>query len=116
VRFIQSDLFSAIEGQYDLIVANLPYIPAGEIAGLSREVQRDPVSALDGGADGTAIIRTFAEQALAHLAPGGTVALEIGAGQSDSLMEHLRSLGYKEVRATADYNGIARFLFATQGT
>jgi release factor glutamine methyltransferase len=116
VRFIQSDLFSAIEGHYDLIVANLPYIPAGEIAGLSREVQRDPVSALDGGTDGTAIIRTFAEQALGHLAPGGTVALEIGAGQSESLMEHLRSLGYKEVRATADYNGIARFLFATQGT
>jgi release factor glutamine methyltransferase len=115
VRFIRSDLFSDVPGQYDLMVANLPYIPAAEIAGLSREVQADPVSALDGGPDGADIIRAFLDQARAHLTPGGTVALEIGAGQSAMLVEHLRLLGYNEIRATADYAGINRFLFASHG-
>jgi len=118
VRFLRGDLFSALSGEkalYALIVANLPYIPAGEIAGLSREVRRDPLSALDGGPDGTAIIRTFLDQARAYLAPGGSVALEIGAGQGEMLMEHLRLLGYNNIRSTADYGGINRFLFATHG-
>jgi release factor glutamine methyltransferase len=115
VRFIRSDLFSAISGPYALIVANLPYIPAGEIATLSREVRRDPVSALDGGPDGARIIRDFLDQARGHLAPGGAVALEIGAGQSEMLVEHLRLLGYNQIRATADYAGINRFLFANHG-
>jgi release factor glutamine methyltransferase len=115
VRFIHSDLFSAISGPYGLIVANLPYIPAGEIATLSREVRRDPVSALDGGPDGAGIIRDFLDQARGHLAPGGAVALEIGAGQSEMLVEHLRLLGYNQIRATADYAGINRFLFANHG-
>jgi len=118
VRFLHGDLFAALPAPvaaYDLIVANLPYIPAGEIAGLSREVRRDPPAALDGGPDGGDIIRAFLAQAQAHLAAGATVALEIGAGQAEMLMEHLRLLGYKDIRATADYNGIKRFLFATHG-
>ncbi len=115
VRFIESDLFSAVPGQYALMVANLPYIPAPEIPTLSREVRTDPVSALDGGPDGTEIIRTFLDHARPHLTPGGMVALEIGAGQSETLVDHLCLLGYKDVRATADYAGINRFLFATHG-
>jgi release factor glutamine methyltransferase len=115
VRLLQGDLFSPAPGQYALIVANLPYVSAAEIQTLSREVRHDPHTALDGGPDGTAIIRIFLEQARAHLAPGGSVALEIGAGQAEMLMEHLRSLGYNDVRATADYSGINRFLFAIYG-
>lgn len=115
VRFLQSDLFASLPGEYDLIVANLPYIPAPDIPALSREVRRDPVLALDGGPDGAAIIRAFLEQARSHLAAGGSVALEIGAGQAEMLMEHLHLLGYNDVRSTADYAGITRFLFATHG-
>ena len=115
VRLILSDLLAAVSGPYALIVANLPYIPAGEIAGLSREVRADPVSALDGGPDGADVIRALLDQARAHLSPGGMVALEIGAGQSEMLMEHLRLLGYNHVRPAADYAGINRFLFATHG-
>jgi len=118
VRLLQSDLFSALAGQdsrYGLIVANLPYIPGREIAGLSREVRRDPPLALDGGPDGAGVIRTFLDQARLHIEPGGVVALEIGAGQSEMLMEHLRLLGYNDIRSTADYGGINRFLFATHG-
>ncbi len=115
VHFLETDLFSTVTAQYDLIAANLPYVPAGEIPTLSPEVRRDPPAALDGGPDGAALIRTFLDQARAHLAPGGMVALEIGAGQSELLVEHLRLLAYKDVRATADYAGINRFLFASHG-
>jgi release factor glutamine methyltransferase len=118
VRFFKGDLFSALAppiAQYDLMVANLPYIPAGDIPGLSREVRRDPPGALDGGPDGIAIIREFLTQAPPHLLPGGMVALEIGAGQAEKLMEHLQLQGYKNIRATADYAGINRFLFANHG-
>jgi len=115
VHFLESDLFSAVAGQYGLIVANLPYVTAGEMLTLSREVRADPVSALDGGSDGCDVIRAFLDQARAHLLPGGAVALEIGAGQSEMLVEHLRLLGYNDIRSTADYAGINRFLFANHG-
>ena len=62
VRIYRSNLLAATEGQFQLIVANLPYIAASEIPGLSREVQHDPHSALDGGPVGTEIIfRLIAE-------------------------------------------------------
>jgi release factor glutamine methyltransferase len=117
VRFLKGDLFAALPepAGYDLIVANLPYIPAPEIPGLSREVRRDPITALDGGPDGGDVIRALLAAAPSHLATGGRVALEIGAGQAEMLVEHLRLLGYKDIRATADYSGINRFLFATHG-
>jgi release factor glutamine methyltransferase len=115
VRFFRSDLFANVPDRYDLIVANLPYVAAGDLPGLSREVRRDPALALDGGRDGAEVIRAFLDQARAHLPPGGMVAIEIGAGQAEMLVEHLRLLAYKEVRATADYAGINRFLFATHG-
>jgi len=118
VRFLQGDLFAALPvdgAAYDLVVANLPYVPAGDIARLSREVRRDPILALDGGPDGGDVIRAFLAQAPPHLLAGGTVALEIGAGQAEMLVEHLRLLGYKNIRATADYSGVTRFLFATHG-
>jgi release factor glutamine methyltransferase len=111
----QSDLLAGVHGIFDLIVANLPYIPSAEIATLSREVRHDPLLALDGGPDGLAPIRTLLAQAPARLAPGGIIALEIGAGQSASLMDHLRALGYGAIRPAADYSGITRFLFATYG-
>jgi len=115
VSFLRSDLFAEVSGQYGLIVANLPYVPAGELLTLSREVRRDPIAALDGGPDGADVIRAFLEQARPHLVPGGMVALEIGAGQAEMLMEHLRLLGYNNIRCAADFGGINRFLFATHG-
>jgi release factor glutamine methyltransferase len=115
VHFLRSDLFSAVPGQYGLIVANLPYIPAAELPALSREVRHDPMPALDGGPDGAGVIRPFLDQARPHLLPGGTVALEIGAGQAEMLMEHLRLLGYNDIRSAPDYGGVNRFLFANHG-
>lgn len=115
VRFLQSDLFSAVDGRFDLIVANLPYIPAGEIATLSREVQFDPRLALDGGAQGTEIIERLIGQAPEYLTPGGRLALEIGHDQSAHLGSALERHNFRDIRPVADYQGILRFLFAIYG-
>src|SRR5690606_32785346 len=81
VRFVQSDLFSGIEGTFDLIAANLPYIPDGDETELSREVRRDPALALYGGPRGTEIMEQFLRESPAYLNPGGLLAMEFGIGQ-----------------------------------
>ena len=115
VQWLQSDLLEAVEGAFDLIIANLPYIPGGEIAGLAREVQHDPVLALDGGPVGTEIMERLIDQARCHLKPGGRLVLEIGIDQSAPLAAVLERQNYRDIRPVADYQGILRFLFATYG-
>lgn len=115
VQFIQSNLFEKVEGVFDCIVANLPYIASEVLPTLSREVQRDPALALDGGASGVEIIARLIADAPAFLSPGGQIVLEIGADQSISLRQQLAEKHYTEIRAQADYQGFDRFLFATYG-
>jgi release factor glutamine methyltransferase len=117
VTFLESDLLAAIPANaaFDLIVANLPYIPAGEIAGLAREVQHDPVAALDGGPIGTELIFRLIEEARARLNPGGQIALEIGHDQSESVCAELLRQNYRDIRAVADYQDTLRFVFAIYG-
>ena len=113
VAFHQGNLMEPVSGVFDCIVANLPYVPAGDMATLSREVQRDPTLALDGGPDGTALIRPFLLSARAHLQ--GLLALEIGHAQSAPLAEALSEAGYRDICPEPDYNHRNRFLFATYG-
>jgi len=115
VHFHQSNLLEAVEGTFDLIIANLPYIPGGEIPGLAREVQHDPVLALDGGPVGTELIEKLIDQARTHLNPGGRLVLEIGHDQAQMLAAELERQKYRDIRPVADYQGILRFLFATYG-
>ena len=115
VQFVQSDLLEAVDGVFDLIIANLPYIPGGEIAGLSREVQSDPRLALDGGPVGTELIERLIDQARRHLKPGGRLVLEIGIDQAERLEAELARQNYRDIRPVADYQGIIRFLFAIYG-
>lgn len=113
LRFVRSDLFEKLAGTvYELIVANLPYIPSAEIPGLSREVKRDPHLALDGGADGLRIIQRLIEQSPAHLAPGGWLALELHHDQAPAVTAHLQSAGFSGIEIHADLAGIERFAFA----
>lgn len=112
VEFLQSDLFSALHGRrFDLIAANLPYIAAGEISGLSAEVQRDPALALDGGPRGTELIERFIGELPQHLTLNGLVALEVGAGQTEYLAEIMRRSSLRDVVAVNDYSRRDRFLF-----
>ncbi len=113
VHFSQSDLMANVEGSFDLIVANLPYIAAEEIAALSREVRHDPILALDGGTRGLEILFRFIDLVRAQLK--GRLALEIGHDQSDSLQAELSRLQYQDIRPVDDYHGRHRFLFATHG-
>ncbi|MEI6351293.1 MAG: peptide chain release factor N(5)-glutamine methyltransferase [Verrucomicrobiota bacterium] len=115
VQLFKSNLLAGVEGAFDLIVANLPYIPAGEIASLSREVQHDPRLALDGGPIGTELINQLIGQAREHLNPGGRLVLEIGHDQALPLGAELERQNYRDIRPVADYQGVLRFLFASYG-
>src|SRR5215472_12463943 len=96
VRFLKSDLLKNVDGMFDLIVANLPYVPAQDRHTLSREVLRDPEVALFGGAHGDELMRRLIEQAPARLRPGGLLALEIGIGQSEALLSILAGKKYRD--------------------
>ena len=112
LTLVKSDLFSAMAGQrFDLIAANLPYIAAAEIAGLSADVQRDPVLALDGGVCGTELIERFLEELPQHLNLNAFVALEVGAGQTAALAEIMSRLPLRDVTAVNDLSRRDRFLF-----
>jgi release factor glutamine methyltransferase len=105
------DLFDAVSPalRLDLVTANAPYIPTGEIESLQIDVRRhEPRVALDGGADGLDVIRRIVVEAPRHLIPGGVLALEVGAGQAPSAVDLLHGGGFREVGARRDYGGIER--------
>ena len=108
--FVESDLFSALgQESYDLIVANLPYVPERDRPTLARELAHDPDLALFGGPDGMDLIRRFIPEAARRLAPGGWLALEIGIHQAAESESLLRAAGLGEVRTLKDLSGVARF-------
>jgi release factor glutamine methyltransferase len=116
IAFHEADLLPPPEaGTFDLITANLPYIPAAEIAGLSREVRHDPILALDGGPEGLDLIVRLAPLALERLTSGGHLLLEIGIDQSEAVMACLAGHNYRDIKALPDYQGIPRFIEAVKG-
>ncbi len=110
--FFHSDLFAAITGPFDGIVANLPYIPETDRATLSREVMHDPPLALFSGTDGLDLIRRFIPEAFQHLKPGGWLVLEIGHDQASQVIEILKTSAFTAIEVKTDLSGIARFPFA----
>ncbi len=115
VRFIHGDLLPPDAGPFDLIAANLPYIPSAEIDGLAPEVLRDPRSALDGGPDGLDLIRRLIADAPARLAAGGALLLEIGAGQDAAVTALLEASKYRDISVRRDYQEVPRFAVAFHG-
>lgn len=115
ITFIQSDLFEKIEGPFDLIVSNPPYIASKEIPCLAREVRQEPVLALDGGLDGLDIVRRLTEQAGRFVVPGGRLALEVGFGQPGPVAQRLAALGWN-TEIKKDIFGIERFVMACKNT
>ncbi len=110
--FTESDLFSALDGSFHGIAANLPYVPDSDRATISREVTHDPALALFSGADGLDLIRRFIPAAFAQLVPGGWLALEIGHDQASQVHEILQACGFSDVEVKTDLSGIDRFPFA----
>lgn len=103
---VQSDWFEGVEGRFDLVVSNPPYIAETEIAGLAAEVRgHDPRGALSDGGDGLEACRAIAGAVMAHLAPGGRVLIEIGAGQGRQVAGLFARAGLAEVRILPDLDG-----------
>ena len=115
VHFVKSYLLQNVDGAFDLIVANLPYIAARDRNILSREVLHDPEGALFSGEHGDELLRELIEQAPARLRPSGRLALEVGLGQSESLFSTLTGKNYRDICLKNDYSGRPRFLFARYG-
>ncbi len=109
--FVESDLFQNIEGRYDVIVANLPYVAEGEAKGISKEVSHDPELALYSGLEGLDLLRKFIPEAVHHLSAGGMVALEIGYDQAERVKEMLTTANYKAITVEKDLSGVPRFPF-----
>lgn len=84
-KFLLTDMFSDISDSFDLICVNPPYIPTSELASLQAEVKREPRLALDGGEDGLDFYRRIARDYATHLSPGGTLLMEVGAGQAEDV-------------------------------
>jgi release factor glutamine methyltransferase len=110
--FLQSDLFSAVEGTFDLIVANLPYVAESERDNLEPEVLHDPGMALFSGPDGLDLLRLFCAQCEPFLGKDGLIALEVGHDQGETVATLLREAGLIDVAVKNDLNGIPRFPLA----
>jgi release factor glutamine methyltransferase len=108
VRLIEASGLSGLDGPFDLIVSNPPYVEAGVIDGLAPELRHEPRVALDGGPDGLHAVRCLCAEAPALLERPGWLALEIGYGQADAVQELLRAAGAAEVQVFPDLAGIPR--------
>lgn len=102
-EWVRSDLFDNITETFDVIMANPPYIPTGEILSLMPEVRDfEPENALDGGADSLDFYRKIAGQVKDYLNPGGYVYMEIGYDQGEAVSELMRNAGFTEVEVIKD--------------
>lgn len=111
--FIACDMDTALAGVFDLVVSNPPYIASADIAGLPPEVRHfDPPQSLDGGPDGLDYYRAIAATVPGLLRPGGSVVVELGAGQASAVMELFRSAGLATASPRNDLNGVPRVLLA----
>ena len=112
-HFIAGDWARPIDGGFDAIVANPPYIPSAAVADLPAAVRdHDPLLALDGGSDGLAAYRAIAPELSRLLRPGGVFAGEIGAGQADGVAALLGRTGLRIEEFVRDLAGIIRCVVA----
>lgn len=110
--FLQSDLFEKVEGQFEIIVSNPPYIRSDVIGTLMEEVRlHEPLMALDGGSDGLSFYRRIVKESRRHLCGGGQLFLEIGYDQREAVTALLREAGFRNVTAIPDYAGLDRVVY-----
>lgn len=113
-HFLQSDLFEKVEGKFEIIVSNPPYIASAEVEKLMPEVRdHEPRMALDGTEDGLFFYRRIIEEAGKHLVSSGMLFFEIGYDQGQAVSELMRTEGYCEVQVVQDYAGLDRVVLGT---
>ena len=126
--FLEGDLFEALEqervrecgetgglnGRYDIIVSNPPYIETEVIGTLMPEVrEHEPVMALNGGEDGLTFYRRIVQGAGEHLKRGGMLFFEIGCEQAVSVREIMEQAGFREIEVVKDFAGLDRVVYGT---
>ncbi|HEY1721366.1 MAG TPA: peptide chain release factor N(5)-glutamine methyltransferase [Magnetospirillaceae bacterium] len=109
--FMSGDWGQALQGRFDAILVNPPYIPEGEIAGLEPEVARwDPMLALAGGKDGLDAVRVLAANLPQLVEKNGVIGVELGAGQHDDAAALFKAAGLETVAKPKDLGGVIRCL------
>lgn len=115
VRLVHSNLFESVEGVFDMIVSNPPYIPTEDIEDLMREVRdHEPHLALDGSKDGLLFYRKLAEESGRYLVPGGSLLFEIGYDQGEAVSQLLDQAGFKDIHVKKDLAGLDRVVYAVK--
>lgn len=110
--FAESNLFEKVDGKFEVIVSNPPYIKSAEIEGLMPEVRdHEPHGALDGGADGLFFYRKITAEAREHLPGGGMLFYEIGFDQGAAVKDILEENGFQEIQIVKDFAGLDRVVF-----
>jgi release factor glutamine methyltransferase len=110
-RIMEGDLDAPLpaSARFDLVTANPPYIPTGDLQSLPPDVRdHEPHIALDGGKDGLSLVRGVIDAARRRLRPGGIAALEVGYDQAERVAELFRVAGFIAVERRKDYGGIER--------
>lgn len=112
VKFIKSNLFNKIDKmKFDIIVSNPPYIKKDVISCLSKEVQKEPELALDGGIDGLDFFRKITEQAIDYLKLGSYLCFEIGYDQKDEVLDIIKKQEhYSNIYCKKDLGGNDRVI------
>ena len=111
-KFIQSDLFENVDGKYDIIVSNPPYIKSEVIETLMPEVKvHEPRMALDGTEDGLYFYRKITDFSKEYLKRGGMLYYEIGHDQGEEVSEIMKAAGFTDVHVVKDYAGLDRVVY-----
>ncbi|MEN8164015.1 MAG: peptide chain release factor N(5)-glutamine methyltransferase [Acidobacteriota bacterium] len=110
VAWLWSDLMSCCGPGFDLVVANLPYIPSGWMPTLGEEISREPVLALDGGRDGLDLVRRLIGDLGRILAPGGLCLLELAEDQAAAVEEMAVKHGLHPAGRRRDIGGCDRIV------
>lgn len=112
-RFVEGAWSAGLQGPFDLVISNPPYIEREVMATLDPEVKlHDPVLALDGGPDGLDAYRALADEIPRVLAPGGAAVLELGAGQAGQVAALFEAAGFTGMERKKDLSGVERALSA----
>ncbi len=112
IEFVVSNMFEKINGKFDIIVSNPPYIEEKVISTLPKEVQKEPYIALFGGEDGLKFYRIIAKEGKKFLNANGYIAVEIGYNQKEKVIELFEKEDYKEVYSKEDFGGNDRIVIA----
>ena len=109
IRFFKGDLFEALNGTFDMIVSNPPYIKTEEISQLEKHVKDfEPRTALDGGDSGLDFYLRIFEKAESYLKPGGSILVEIGWDQGEQVRQIAEKNGFTDIKIVKDLSGLDR--------